>query len=107
MKANNALYLGNMYLWCILKVNRKKFIIKKWNLYWKVIEISDALQQNRDQVAQAKFEIWAVEVGIGVNKAVLSRSHTFAFIVILDLTPYLLRWYVQSTQGSLFPSPMN
>ena len=37
----------------------------------------------------------------------LSRSHTFAIIVILDLTPYLLRWYVQSTQGSWCPSLMN
>ena len=25
----------------------------------------------------------------------LSQSHTFAIIVILDLTPYLLRWYVR------------
>ena len=35
----------------------------------------------------------------------LLQSHTFA--IILDLTPYLLKWYVQSTQGSLCPSPMN
>ena len=38
----------------------------------------------------------------------LSRSHKFAIIVILDLIPpYLLRWYVQSIQGSLCPSPMH
>ena len=30
------------------------------------------------------------------------RDHTFAIIVILDLTPYLLRWYVQITQGSKY-----
>ena len=46
------------------------------------------------------------------SKAVLEheshlRSHTYAIIVILDLTPYLLSWYMQSTQGSLCPSPMN
>ena len=29
------------------------------------------------------------------ESCLLSRSHTFAIIVILDLTPYLLRWYVQ------------
>ena len=34
----------------------------------------------------------------------LSQSHTFAIIVILDLTPYLLRLYVKSTQGSSSPS---
>ena len=27
----------------------------------------DALQQNREQVTQAYFEIWAIEVGIGVK----------------------------------------
>ena len=30
------------------------------------------------------------------------HDHTFAIIVILDLTPYLLRWYVQITQGSKY-----
>ena len=27
----------------------------------------DALQQNREQVVQAYFEIWTIEVGIGVK----------------------------------------
>ena len=29
--------------------------------------ICDALQQNREQVAHAYFEIWTIEVGIGVK----------------------------------------
>ena len=28
----------------------------------------DALQQNREQVAQANFEIWTIEVNIGFEK---------------------------------------
>ena len=28
-------------------------------------QICDGLQQNREQVAQAYFQIWAIEVGIG------------------------------------------
>ena len=31
-------------------------------------DICDALQQNREQVAQAYFEIWTIEVGMGRGK---------------------------------------
>ena len=35
------------------------------------------------------------------------QSHTFAIIVIIDLTPCPLRWYTcKPTQGSLCPSPI-
>ena len=30
--------------------------------------ICDALQQSREQVAQTYFEIWTIEVGIGMKK---------------------------------------
>ena len=34
--------------------------------------ICDALQQNREQATQAYFEIWTIEVGIGVTMTHLS-----------------------------------
>ena len=41
--------------------------------------ICDALQQNREQVAQAYFEMWAIEVGIGV-KWLICQLWDFRFL---------------------------
>ena len=49
---------------------------------WELQAICDALQQNREQVAQAYFEIWTIEVGIEVknNSSVDSEIYVFFYI---------------------------
>ena len=49
----------------------------------------DALQQNREQVAQANFEMWTSKVGIGVkNKSPTGRfSFSFFFLMYHNISP--------------------
>ena len=56
------------------------------------IQSCDVLQQNRQQVAQANFEIWANEVGIGVKNDYLSILRFFfffffAYLKMSSITP--------------------
>ena len=44
----------------------------------------DALQQNRKQVTQAKFEIWTIEVGLGVK-----NNLTVKFDIYFFFLPYV------------------
>ena len=48
-----------------------------------IINICDALQQNREQVAQAYFEIWAIKVGIGVKNESSVDFEIFFFLSTL------------------------
>ena len=47
--------------------------------------ISFALQQNKEQVAQAYFEIWAIEVGIGVKDDSSVDFEMFVFFLHTSL----------------------
>ena len=54
--------------------------------------ICDTLQQNREQVAQAYFEKWIIEVVIGVSKNKSSADFEilgffFAYTIICSLSP--------------------
>ena len=65
-----------------IKGKQKRFYYLKNEIYIeKQLKHLMHSKQNRDQVAQAKFEIWAVEVGIGVNKAVLEPRVSPAFAI--------------------------
>ena len=45
----------------------------------------DALQQNRKQVTQAYFEIWAIEVSIGVKNNSPADFKIFVFFAYLNM----------------------
>ena len=49
--------------------------------------ICDALQQNREQVAQAYFEIWTITVGIGVKNNSSVDFEIFSFLHTLICFP--------------------
>ena len=50
--------------------------------------IYDPLQQNREQVAQAYFEIWTIEVGLGVKNNSSVDFEIFVFLhTLICLSP--------------------
>ena len=56
-----------------------------WNEIWynrrfTPLFIFDALQQTREQVTQAYFEIWAIEVGIGLKNNSYADFEIFVFL---------------------------
>ena len=60
-----------------------------WNSHFLPSHQADALQQNREQVAQASFEIWTTEVGIGVKNTSSDCFEIFVFLhtLICFLSP--------------------
>ena len=66
-------------------------------VYWsQATRICDAFQQNREQVAQAYFEIWAIEVGMGVKSDHLSILRFWGFLrtVTCLLSPSCNLWLI-------------
>ena len=49
--------------------------------------ICDALQQNKEQVTQAYFEIWTIKVGIGLKNNSSVDFQTFVFFTYLKGWP--------------------
>ena len=72
-----SFYKGLLWTTAIsfIKFQQNSFI---WWISTKLI--CDALQQNREQMAQAYFEIWAIEVGIGVRNNSSIDSEIFVFL---------------------------
>ena len=65
----------------------KTLPVNRINVY-----ICDALQQYREQVVQAYFEIWAIEVGIG------AKSKSYVDLEIFFFFTYLCMFSITSMQ---------
>ena len=57
----------------------------KYNTYPH--DLCDELQQNRDQVSHAYFELWTIEVGIGVkNNSSVDCENFFTYLGTFSIT---------------------
>ena len=66
----------------------------------------DALQQNREQVALAYFEMWVIEVGIGVkNDSSVDFEICFLFFYFFKFVYFLFRLIYLFFYLSMFLSP--
>ena len=78
--STSMFYLSFFYFVLILH----HFVFISYDLHQcskRMILIFDALQQNREQVAQGYFEIWTIEVGIGVKNNSSVDFEMFAFFL--------------------------